>query len=206
MSDDERDHMFRVAGQGPPSSGRIRAHLPPGVQRLLDRLDEMPVAVYDAKWELLAWNSLFAALHGDPTERPAGERNLAWSHFVGPGTRMKHTPEQEGWFAASLVADLRAATGRYPADEALADLVVRLRDRSTAFAQLWASGVVGGHQSARKTVEHPQVGAVTLDCDVLTVSGSDLRIVTNSAAPGSPDADALALLAVLGTQQLADQT
>ena len=41
---------------------------------------------------------------------------------------------------------------------------------------------------------------MTLDCDVLTVPGSDLRIVAYTAEPGSPDADRLALLSVVGQQ------
>ena len=44
---------------------------------------------------------------------------------------------------------------------------------------------------------------MTLDCDVLSVEGADLRIMIYSAEPGSVDAERLALLAVLGTQSLA---
>jgi hypothetical protein len=41
---------------------------------------------------------------------------------------------------------------------------------------------------------------VTLDCDVLVVQGTDLRVVAYTAAPGSTDAEALALIGVLGLQ------
>jgi hypothetical protein len=44
-----------------------------------------------------------------------------------------------------------------------------------------------------------------VDCDVLTVVGSDLRVVAFTAAPGSEDADKLRLLAVLGTQDFAER-
>ena len=54
----------------------------------------------------------------------------------------------------------------------------------------------------RKTIDHPQVGTLTLDCDVLTVQGSDLRIMIYTAEPGTEDAERLALLTVLGTQAL----
>ena len=37
---------------------------------------------------------------------------------------------------------------------------------------------------------------MTVDCDELAVSGSDLRVVVYSAPPGSDDARALALLSV----------
>jgi hypothetical protein len=63
---------------------------------------------------------------------------------------------------------------------------------------------VGQHESARKTVDHPAVGALTLDCDVLSVAGSDLRIMVYSAEPGTEEADRLALLGVIGTQSLVE--
>ena len=52
-------------------------------------------------------------------------------------------------------------------------------------------------------MHHPDVGAITLDCDVMTVHGSDLRIVVYSAAPGTDTAGKLALLTVIGTQAMA---
>lgn len=50
----------------------------------------------------------------------------------------------------------------------------------------------------RKAVEHPHAGRITLDCDVLTVQGSDLRVVAYTAAPGSEEAQKLELIRVLG--------
>jgi hypothetical protein len=85
----------------------------------------------------------------------------------------------------------------------LRQLIADLRAGSARFAELWESGAVGQHEAARKTIDHPRVGPLTLDCDVLTVGGSDLRIMIYTAAPGTPDAERLALLTVLGTQELA---
>lgn len=45
-------------------------------------------------------------------------------------------------------------------------------------------------------MEHPQVGDITCDCDVLTVLGSSLRIVAYTVATGSPDAEKLDFLRV----------
>jgi MmyB-like transcription regulator ligand binding domain len=77
-----------------------------------------------------------------------------------------------------------------------------LKAKSDLFAELWDSGAVGTPEVARKTVDHPQVGPMTLDCDVLLVAGADLRIMIYSAEPGTEDAERLALLAVVGTQTL----
>ena len=99
------------------------------------------------------------------------------------------------------MADLRRATGRFPHDARLATLVRTLTAGSPRFAELWESGTVGRHDATTKVVDHPHVGTVTLDCDLLSVHGSDLRIIVYSATPGSPDADALALIGVLGLQR-----
>jgi hypothetical protein len=102
------------------------------------------------------------------------------------------------------VADLRAATARYPADPDLRRLVADLREASPRFAALWDQRAVGNHDRDRKTVGHPDLGPITVDCDVLTVRGSDLRVIAYTASPGSEAAQKLRLLAVLGTQDMAD--
>jgi hypothetical protein len=147
-------------------------------------------------------NPPYAALMGDPSGWRGNQRNAVWRNLLGPGTRVRHTPESLRGFETALVADLRAAAGRYPADQRLRRLVAELRADSDRFAELWDSGVVGRHEAARKTVDHPHVGPLTLDCDVLTVAGSDLRIMIYTAEPGTEDAERLALLTVLGTQAL----
>jgi hypothetical protein len=103
----------------------------------------------------------------------------------------------------AMVADLRAAAARYPADVRLRELITELLTGSESFAEFWAAGSVGPHTSSRKLIHHPQVGTMELDCDVLTVPGSDLRIVAYTAEPGTEAADRLALLAVVGQQSFA---
>jgi hypothetical protein len=139
---------------------------------------------------------------GDPSPWRGIERNGVWRNFLGPGSRVRHTPHEQRAFETALVADLRATVGRYPAGQHLRCLVGQLRTNSGRFAELWDSGAVGRDGAARKTVEHPQVGALTLDCDVLSVEGSDLRIMIYTAEPGTQDAERLALLSVVGTQPM----
>ncbi|WP_328907948.1 hypothetical protein OG230_35890 [Streptomyces sp. NBC_00234] len=100
-------------------------------------------------------------------------------------------------------ADLRAAVGRHPDDEQLHSLIADLREpRARFFDQLWQEDSVARHTATRKTILHPQVGPMTVDCDVLTNEGSDLQIVIYTAEPGSSDASTVALLSTLGTQTL----
>lgn len=191
----EREHLFRLAGLAPPGRGSVPAHLTPGVHRLLDRLTGIPVAVYDAAWTLLLAGPQYTALMGERSGWHGHERNGVWRNFLGSGTPVRQTREERRAFEAALVADLRATASRYPADQRLRELIEELYEQSERFAQLWDSGVVGHHDASRKTVDHPEVGTLTLDCDILAVTGSDLRIMLYTAEPGTRDAERLARLA-----------
>jgi transcriptional regulator with XRE-family HTH domain len=206
LSDVEREHLFRLAGQIPPGLNVVSSRVAPSVQRLLQRLANTPVVVYDAAWNLIVANAPYDALMGETTSWRGLERNGVWRNLVGPGTRAVQTPQEHAELQASLVADLRLTAARYPADRGVKDLVRELSTHSTRFVELWESAELVGHQdrSRHKTIAHPAVGRITLDCDTLVVAGDDLRIMVYTAEPGSDDAERLTLAIVLGTQALID--
>jgi hypothetical protein len=181
----------------------MRRHLMPSVQRVLERLGDVPVLVVDAAWQIIASNPLATALVGDLSGAPPRERNVAWRDFTGLHTRIERTADEEAAFQAEIVADLHDALGRFPDDEPLKELIDDLRRASPRFAELWEERPVAQHDATRKTLRHPTVGTITLDCDVLTVRGSDLRLIVYTAPPGSPDARALELLGAIGLQSFA---
>ncbi|QFG20002.1 helix-turn-helix transcriptional regulator [Actinomadura sp. WMMB 499] len=203
LSRAERDRLHVSAGLLPPQDGTVGTHVPPGVQRLVARLGDFPIGVFAADWTLVWWNATWAALTGDPALVPAAERNLARALF-GRGlahaavARVRSERGQDA-FEASIVADLKDAVSRYPADARLERLVRELRDASGEFAARWSEpSAPARHTTDRKTIRHPEVGDIALDCDVLVVPGADLRVVTYTAAVGSPDESKLALLRVTG--------
>ncbi|MFD8089490.1 helix-turn-helix transcriptional regulator [Streptomyces malaysiensis] len=203
LSREERDQLYRSAGLLPPRDGTVSAHVPPGIQRLAARLGDVPIGVFTADWTLVWWNAMWSALHGDPAVLPAAERNLARALFGGGGVGASMSrisfEHGRGAFEASIVADLKDATSRYPADGRLERLVRDLRAESDAFARHWATRPAAAqHTADRKTIRHPEVGDILLDCDVLIVPGADLRMVTYTAATGSSDAGKLDLLRVTG--------
>ncbi|MGD6746875.1 helix-turn-helix transcriptional regulator [Streptomyces sp. BH106] len=195
LTDAEREHLFRLAGLAPPGLETVPGRLTPSVRRLLDRLSGTPAAVFDAAWTLLLANPLYTALLGERPEWGGNGRNGVWWTFLGPTSRVRQTPDERQAMETALVSDLRTTASRYPLDPRLHTLVDELRTRSPRFAELWDSGAVGRHAAARKTIDHPEVGPLTLDCDILTVAGDDLRVMLYTAEPGTPDADRLTLLA-----------
>lgn len=206
VSDAERDLLFRLAGHVTPGLGVVSLRITPSVQRLLDRLANTPVAVYDATWTLVVANAPYDALMGPTTSWRGIERNSVWRNLVGPGTRAVHTPAEQAEFETGLVADLRLTAARYPADQRLKQLTRDLTAQSPRFVELWESGGAEPHHDygRRKIVDHPDVGRITLDCDVLVVAADDLRIMIYTAEPETEDAERLALAIVLGTQSLID--
>ena len=185
LSGDERTYLYGLAELAPPGPEVVPAFITPSVQRLLDRLVDTPVAVSDAAMTLLVANPMYGALMGDSSGLRGFERNGVWRNFLGRPTRLRHTPEEWRAFRAGLVSELRTTAARYPADRGLRLLIGELRAKSEEFAALWDSGVVGRLAASRKTVEHPQVGLITLDCDLLRVEENDLHILVYSAEPGT---------------------
>jgi transcriptional regulator with XRE-family HTH domain len=206
VSDGERDLLFRLAGHTTPGLDVVSSRITPSVQRLLDRLANTPVAVFDATWTLIVANAPYDALMGPTTSWRGIERNSVWRHLVGPGSRAVHTPEQKADFEAGLVADLRLTAARYPSDQRLKQLIRDLATQSPRFEKLWESGTPKPHQDygRHKVIDHPDVGHITLDCDTFIVAADDLRIMIYTAEPGTEDAERLALAIVLGTQSLVD--
>jgi transcriptional regulator with XRE-family HTH domain len=202
LTDQERDHLYRAAGLAPPSAKVVPRHISPGVQRIVDRLGDVPLAVFTATHDIVLWNPLWAALNGDPSRYTGLERNLVWRYFTAGHEGTDFDEQHEEDFARDLTADLRTAVGRYPHDDALAHLVSRLRAESPEFERRWTEANVAEHRSSRKTVHSP-AGPIAVDCDVLTAPGSDLRIVVYTVSPDSPDQARLDFLRVTGTQSLA---
>lgn len=203
LDDENCDLLFRLAGAAPPQAGRIAMVVRPSVLRLLDRMADLPALVISAKADVLAWNSMAAALLGDFSEWPPAQRNIIWQQFFGTGPlRVSFSPGEAEVAQAFSVANLRRTLADYPDDPDLYRLITELRMHSPQFAQLWDEHRPGRWRSATKTVNHPDLGPITLDCDTLLVPDTDQAVIVYSAAPNTSESAALDLLRVTGTQQL----
>ena len=95
---------------------------------------------------------------------------------------------------------LRLTLARYPSDPEVTGLVEELREGSPEFTRLWERHDVQAAPMLTKTFRHPVVGEITVDCDSLTLTDRDQNLVLYTAPRGSPAAEALALLNVLGPE------
>lgn len=202
LTDTERAHLFELAGVAPPAPGRIRSAVRPSVQRLMDRFTDLPALLLDAKCDVLAWNPLAAALLGDMSAVPPARRNVVWQAFLGGAGRVEAGGEERERLDRAIVSDLRRTAARYPDDPGLGRLVAELRAGSERFDRLWTLRELDERHGHTKRIRHPELGVLELDCNVLHVQGDDQVLLVYSAAPGSREAEALALLGVVGLQEV----
>lgn len=200
LSQTETATALRLAGHSSDLRALMPRRITSSVRRLLDRLPDIPVAVFDAAWTRLDQNPMWTALTGDPRGRADRNDNLVWRNFLNDPGRVRHPNLEE--YRASIVADLHRVHFRYPNDAELASLVSTLRQRSEPFARLWNTSALGEQGNERKIIDHPEIGPIELDCDIVTVQGAELRLIIFTAEPGTAAADQLQLLSVVGSQRL----
>ncbi|GEB50099.1 helix-turn-helix transcriptional regulator [Streptomyces cacaoi] len=204
LSDAERDHLHHLAGAPPgPPAGPSR-DVPQSILDLLRRLPHTAAVVLSATYEVLAWNDLAAALLEDFSAVPRRERNLVRRAYLAPRPRERllYDPFDAEAFARAAARRLRATAARYPEDPEVARLVGELLSGSAEFSRLWDAHDVRPESSLRKTVNHPLIGPIALNCDLLDISDQDQQLVLYTVEPGSPAEEALRLLSVIGTQRM----
>jgi transcriptional regulator with XRE-family HTH domain len=199
LTQDERDHLFQLAGHTAPPRGFRTDHVSPALMRVLDRLDT-PAQVVSDLGVTLAQNALGEALMGQGMGYTGLARSVFYRWFTDPAERSRFPEADHPIHSRSYVAALRAVHGRSTDDREAIELVAALVRRSPEFAALWERHEVAARTDTRKRILHPSVGLMTLDCQILTAENLTERLVVFTATPGTEDAERLALLSVVGTQ------
>jgi transcriptional regulator with XRE-family HTH domain len=184
LTSGEHARLRTLAGfaASPEPDGLVPQEITEPARRMLERLSEVAVCVCDATWTVLAANDLW---HSDvctvPPERGRA-RNVVWRAFTETGPSVFQDPERPDGFRATVVAELREAGRRYPADTELSSMIADLRAQSPQFAGLWDAPPTSDGPADRLRVPSPAHGHLELDLDVLTLNPGDLRVVVYTAA------------------------
>jgi transcriptional regulator with XRE-family HTH domain len=195
LTADEREYLFRVAGEEPSPVPGPRRDVPPGIQYLIDSLTDFPAYVVSAKYDILAWNKLATYFVGDMASVPPDDRNMIRWMFARPPDDSYWDDEHAVAFTRSVVADLRAAYARYPGDQSINALVGELLALSPRFAQMWAEHEVAARHPMVKRVDHPLTGPIEFECQVMHIQDTDQRLIVYVAPPDSPTRAAFRRLA-----------
>ncbi|MFC8370874.1 MULTISPECIES: helix-turn-helix transcriptional regulator [unclassified Streptomyces] len=200
LSDDERDHLFHLAGHRPPPADGVARLARAGLVRMLDLLGDTPALVMSDLGEVLAQNRASLLLMSDLTGFSGDRRYIVHRWFTEPAARAVGPAEEEEYYARRLVADLRAVAGRRAGDPTVTGLVERLRAASAHFRRLWAEHEVAVRRADRKTFLHPRVGRLLMDCETLVTPDQRQQLLV--LTPADTEArERLELLRVLGSEE-----
>jgi transcriptional regulator with XRE-family HTH domain len=195
LDDAERAHLFALAraANGPVRGSRRTAvtKLRPGVLLVLDSLTG-PAYVRNTRGDILAANTAAYALYGGILDRDRMPLNLHRFLFLDDRAPTFFLDWDD--VADGAVATLRAEAGRHPDDKSLTDLVGELVTKSQEFRARWAQHNVKHHRTAAKRLHNDLVGDIDLTGESLELPGDNLVIITYTAEPDSPAAEALRFL------------
>lgn len=193
----ERDHLFRLAGHEPPTRASGGDHVSPGVMRIFDRLADSPAEIVTELGETLRQTPLAAELTGDASGRRGDDRSIGFRWFTDPRAREVHPVEDHAFLSRLYASGLRDVVGRRGPGSRAAGMAGRLLATSAEFREVWARHEVGIRPRDQKTYRHPEVGVLTLQCQVLQDPDSSQSLLVFTAEPGSESAERLRLLAVV---------
>jgi transcriptional regulator with XRE-family HTH domain len=206
LTADERDYLYRMAGHVAPDRLSASPHVAPALQRVLDRLADVPALVISNLGETLVQNALAAALLGDQTSRTGWERFEAYRWFVHPGSeRIRYPDHDHARQSRALVAGLRSTYGSMGAPSLAGELIAELRRRSTEFDELWDRHEVAQRFADHKVLMHPDIGPIEVDCQVLFTEDRSQALLVLTPDPRSTDEEKIRLLGVLGTHRFSHE-
>jgi transcriptional regulator with XRE-family HTH domain len=198
----ERDHLFRLAGHQPPPRGPSSEHVSPGMLRIFDRLTDTPAEIVTELGETLRQTPPRVALVGDWTRYTGLSRSNGYRWFTDPASRDIYVPEDHEFLSRMYAAGLRGiAAMRGPGSRA-AELADRLLEQSEEFRTLWADHEIGLEPDEVKRFQHPEVGRLDLNCQVLFDPHQSHHLLVYTADPGTESYEKLQLLTVIGAQHM----
>jgi transcriptional regulator with XRE-family HTH domain len=191
---DETSYLFQLANKNISRprrrpAGRVR----PQIQVLLDNLIDSPALALGPCLDVLAWNSLAAALFTDFARIPDRERNFVRLLFLEPAVRGRYVDWED--IARTCVAFFRMAVLDAADDPRLTELVGDLSVHDADFRTWWASRDVDYQTFGTKTLVHPLAGEMTLDWQLLRPAHDGQEIImVMTAPPAGRTREALRLL------------
>ncbi|WP_067131187.1 helix-turn-helix transcriptional regulator [Microtetraspora malaysiensis] len=143
LDDAEMRHALRLAGYYEPETSASREPVHVALQPMLDSWPTSPAVLLDRNFDLVAWNTAWTAVWGEPSAVAADRRNLLW--FVVADERMRGVLRDADWepFAMSVFRHFRAQAGARSSDERVGELYRRLATDVPELSHWWSCRSVG---------------------------------------------------------------
>ena len=204
LTSDERDYLFQIAGHSPPTPAAAATHVAPALLRVLDRLSDTPALILSSLGETLVQNRMADALFGDKSGYTGLARSEIYRWFTDPAERLRYPEHDRDRQSRAQVANLRAAYGSMGPRSRAGELARALKKASPEFAGLWERHEVARRFEDHKTLIHPELGPIEVDCQVLFTEDQSQALLVLTAPPRTEGFEKLQLLGVLGQQRFAE--
>jgi len=189
----ERDHLFRLAGELPPSPSAPSDAVRPGLARLMENLaSTVPMTVHDGRLDVVAVNAAAGEMFGSVIGDGHHGRNIVHRAFTSPAFTEVLDDDGMDHLLRVAAAELRAALARYPDDPYLLGVLQDLTGRSPGFRERWGHGEVGVWRSAFKRIRHPDRGWLDVDTEMLHDPERDHWVMLYTVGPGPRDDEPVA--------------
>ncbi|MFF3885669.1 helix-turn-helix transcriptional regulator [Streptomyces sp. NPDC001914] len=204
LTDDERAYLYRIAGRNAPATLSAHTHVAPALLRVLDHLDDTPAMILTDLGEALVQNRMAIALFGDASRHTGLARSAIYRWFTDPVERSLYPEDDHERQSRAQVANLRAAHGLRGPGSRAGTLVRTLQRASAEFAELWDRHEVAQRFQDHKTLLHPEMGPIELDCQALFTEDQSQTLLVLTAPPRTEGHEKLRLLAVLGLNRFTE--
>ncbi|MFC4112694.1 helix-turn-helix transcriptional regulator [Nonomuraea zeae] len=175
----ERQHLYRLAGHVQVPLDADTGQVTPEMRAILDRLGDMPACVSNSRYDILAWNPVYALLFPELVGAPEGERNSLWHVCTDPHPTARLLDREQD--LARAVAIFRGAYARHADDPCWQDFVRRLSRESAEFAQLWARQDVADPGPRTKSYQHVEMGVLRFSSTSL-MAAPEIRLIVYTPA------------------------
>ena len=156
-------HAMRLAGYHEPAApdgadggGRLAA----AVQPVLDSWPASPAVLLDRHFDLLGWNTAWAALWGPPEAVPADRRNLMW--LMAADRRLRAVLHDWEPLAMNVFQHFRAQAGPALAHPRTGEVYRHLDEDAPELRHWWGCHSVAELTARTVTVEPAGLGPVRL--------------------------------------------
>jgi transcriptional regulator with XRE-family HTH domain len=176
MSKTEREFLYGLVQHRPaPLAEPLDGHVDEALERMISALN-VPALVITLGWDVMAWNSIMAAVFSEYQKIKPGERNLL-RHLL-TDERYQGDLDEYRRIARRVIAKFRIDYSHAPEDSAMNALIRELSDACEIFAELWAESEVADRSHGINSWTHPKLGGITFEHTSYIPEGSpDLRLV-----------------------------
>jgi hypothetical protein len=196
----ERDHLYRLAGHNAPARTLLSHKAAPGLMSVLERLQDTPAQIMNDLGETLVQTPIARMLFGDETRYTGMARSIAYRWFTDPASRDVYPTEDHPMHSRSFTADVRATYAKHGPQSRAATIVNALLQESAEFAELWSAHEIRTVPPYEKRLQHPAVGVMTLQCQILRDPEQTQTLLVITALPGTESYGQLQHLAALSNE------